>query len=95
MRIELQIRVRPQDDPAIAVARNRGADNGLAEAGVIPADRDAAIGIFHVDDNVATTLCRGEFGLAGRRGPEPEPVRSDRWSPAEMPLAVARSRPLT
>ena len=86
LQIELHIRVRPQDDPAIAVARNRGADNRLAEAGVIPADRDAAIGIFHVDDNVAAALRRGEFGRAGRRGPEPEPARSDRWSPAEMPL---------
>jgi len=38
LRIEAQARLRAQDDAAIAGPRNRGADNRLAETGVVPPD---------------------------------------------------------
>jgi hypothetical protein len=66
---------RAQDDAAIAGPRDRGADNRLAETGVVPADDSAAIGIVHFDDDVATALGGGELRLAVGRGTELEPAR--------------------
>jgi hypothetical protein len=59
--------VRAQDDAAIAGPRDRGADNRLAETGVVPADDSAAIGIVHFDDDVATAL-GGLLPAPARRG---------------------------
>ena len=82
MRIEAQARLRAQDDAAIAGPRNRGADNRLAEPGVVPADDHAAVGIVHVDDDVATALGGDELCLVVGRGAEPEPARRHRRPPS-------------
>src|SRR5712671_4545401 len=93
LRIEAQDRLRAQDDAAIAGPRNRGADNRLAEPGVVPADDHAAVGIVHVDDDVATALGGDEFCLAVGRGAEPEPARRHRRPPTEMPLGSGAVEP--
>jgi len=71
LRIELQGWVRPQDDPAIAGAGDRGADDRLAEAGTAPPDRNTPVGIVHLNDDVATALRSGEFCQATGRSPTP------------------------
>ena len=93
LRIEAQARVRAHDDTAIARPRNRGADNRLAEFGVVPPDDHAALGIIHVDDDVATALGGDEFCLAVRRGAESQPARRHRRPPTEMPLGGGAVEP--
>ena len=93
LRIEAQARLRAQDDAAIVGPRNRGADNRLAKTGVVPADDHAAVGIVHVDDDVATALGGDEFCLAVGRGAEPEPARRHRRPPTEMPLGSGTVEP--
>jgi hypothetical protein len=71
-RIELQTRIRAEDDPAIARTRKRGAIGCLAEFGDVPRNGNAAVGIVHLDHDVPAALGDGEFCLSVRRGPEPE-----------------------
>jgi hypothetical protein len=93
LRIEAQARVRAQDDAAIAGPRDRGADNRLAETGVVPADDSAAIGIVHFDDNVTTALGGGELRLAVGRGTELEPARRHHRAPTKMPVGGGAVEP--
>ena len=85
--------MRAQDDAAIAVPRNRGADNRFAKVGVVPMDDSAAVGIVHFDNDVATALGGGEFCLTVGRGAEPEPARRHRRPPTEMPLGGGAVEP--
>src|ERR1700737_4537597 len=78
--------MRAQDDAAIAGPRKRCADNRRTEASIVPADDHAAVGIVHIDDNVAAALGGSEFSLAVGRGAEPEPARRHRRPPTEMLL---------
>src|SRR5215471_5736539 len=85
-RIEFQIRIRAEDDPAIAGPSNRGASDGPVEFGVVPRDDNAAVGIVQLDNDVSAALGGRELCLSIRRGPEPEPAWRNRRPPAEMPL---------
>ena len=78
--------MRPQDDPAITRPRDRRADDRLAEARIVPAHRDAAVGIVHVDDDVAAAMRGGQLCLTVGRVAEAEPAGRHRRPPAEMPL---------
>jgi len=93
--IKAQARVRTQNNATIAGPRSRGADNRLAETDVVPADDRAAVGIVHIDDDVAAALGGGEFCLAVGRGAEPSPPGGTAGRQRKCRSAVARSRPLT
>jgi len=79
--------MRRHDDSAIAGAGNRRPDYRLAEVRVVPADGGAAVGIVHVDGDIAAALGGGEFCLSVRRGPESQAARRDCRPPAEMLLS--------
>jgi hypothetical protein len=79
-RIKLQSGMRSDDDPAIAGASNRRTEDRLAEAGVIPADGDLAVGIVHIDAYLPAAISDDQLRLPVRHGPETEPTRCDRNS---------------
>src|SRR4029077_5027970 len=84
--IELQAPMWPQDNAAITGPHDRGADDRIAETGVVPADDDAAVGIVHLHPDVVAVLRGGEFRLSVGRSPKPQPARCYRRPPAEVLL---------
>jgi len=71
-RIELQTRIRAEDDPAIARTRNRGANGCLAEFGVVPRNGNAAVGIVHLDHDVPAWAAASSVCPSGAaRNPRP------------------------
>ena len=93
LRVEVQVRVRAQDDATVARPRNGGANNRLTEAGVVPADDRAMVGIVHFDDDIAAAMGGREFRLPVGRRAEPEPARRHSRPPTEMPLGGGAVEP--
>src|SRR6266446_1575339 len=95
LRIETQARLRAQDDAAIAGPGNRGADNRLAETGVVPADvtrRSAS--------SISTTMSPRRWAATSSAWPSgaarnPSPPGGTAGRQRKCRSAVARSSPLT